>query len=191
MSLAKDMKRTGASLSSEEKLMASFIRYEQFFKKYKYILLLGVIFIIGVIGYNYVDETLKQNSLKKANEAFLVLQTQPDNAEALQQLKDNNQKLYQLYTLHKKLNAKDFDHSQNYTATAQTSDISSYHKSLQNDSLGNYDGMYNDLANLIKGYHLLKSGDIKNARNALSKIPSDSQLSANVQILMHYVQSGE
>lgn len=89
------------------------------------------------------------------------------------------------------LNEKDLDHSQNYTATAQTGDIANYHKNLQQQSLTDYDGMYNDLAKLIKGYHLLKSGEVQQARSALSKIPQDSQLSANVEILMHYVNGGK
>lgn len=189
MSLSKDMRRAGTNLNSEEKLMASFIKYEQIFKKYKFHLLIILLIVAGFLSYSYINATIEQNNLKKANEAFLILQKDPSNENALSQLKQHNQKLYQLFMVHKKLNEKDFDHSQNYTATAQVSDIASYHKSLRQQKLTNYDGMYNDLANLIEGYHLLKNSEHEKAKLALSKIPQDSQLSQNVKILMHYANS--
>jgi uncharacterized protein (UPF0333 family) len=180
------MKKVGGSLTSEEKLMASFIKYEQFFKKYKFHLLAIVLIIVGAIAYNAVDSALKQSSLKKANEAFLTLKSDPDNAQALEDLKNNNEKLYTLYVIHRKLNEKDTDLRQNYTATAEVTDIAAYHEAIIKEDLGNYDGLYNELAHLIEGYHLLKNGKNEEAVNVLGKIPADSQLSANVKILMHY-----
>jgi hypothetical protein len=180
------MKKVGGSLNSEEKLMASFIKYEQFFKKYKFHLLGIAFIIIAAIAYNAIDSALKQSSLKKANEAFLTLKSDTSNAQALETLKNNNEKLYTLYVVHQKLNEKDLELSQNYTATAEVSDIAAYHNAIANEDMGNYDGLYNELAYLIEGYHLLKNGKNEDAVRVLGKIPAQSQLSANVKILMHY-----
>lgn len=188
MSLTRDMKRSGTKLTSEEKLMASFIKYEQVFKKYKYHLLIIVLIVAAYIGYSFIDSSLKQSSLKKANEAFLTLQQDPSNAQALEQLAKHNEKLYQLFTINQKLNAKQTNDLENYSASVEITDIASYHNNLHNQTLTDYDGLYNDLANLIKGYHLLKSGEINQAKNILKSIPKDSELSANVDILLHYMK---
>ncbi|MGM0622524.1 MAG: hypothetical protein ACQESH_00740 [Campylobacterota bacterium] len=189
MSLTREIKRAGEPLSSEEKLMASFIKYEQFFKKYKYHLLIILIAIIGLIGYMFIDSSLKQSSLKSANEAFLTLKQNPSDTDALRQLEQNNEKLYQLYMLNSALKNKEYEGLSKLSATAEIQDIASYHQKLQSQDLESYSGVYRDLANLIQGYHLLKSGELDAAHAVLSNIPQDSQLASNVKILQHYIVS--
>ena len=189
MSLTREIKRAGEPLSSEEKLMASFIKYEQFFKKYRYQLLIILIAIIAFVGYMFVDASLKQSSLKSANEAFLTLKENPNDKEALRQLEQNNEKLYQLYMLNTALHSEDYEGLSKFNATAQIQDIASYHQKLQSQELQSYTGVYKDLADLIQGYHLLKSGELDAADAVLSNIPQDSQLASNVKILQHYITS--
>jgi len=191
LSLTRDMKRSRTKLTSEEKLMASFIKYEQLFKKYKYHLLIIILIIAAYLGYALIDSNLKQSSLKKANEAFLTLQQDPNNQEALEKLALNNEKLYQLFVINQKLNASQPAGLENYFASAEVADIVSYHSNLQNNTLSDYDGLYNDLADLIKGYHLLKSGEINQARTILKSIPQNSELYANAKVLLHYMKVNE
>lgn len=189
LSLSRDIKRANAPMTSEEKLMASFIKYEQFFKKYKFQLIALLIAIVAFVGYIFVDSKLHQSSLKKANEAFLILQAQPDDTQALQQLQQNNEKLYQLFVLNQTLNEGRVDGISNLNATAHIEDVATYHQKLDEGDLSSYQGLYSDLANLVQGYHLLKMGNIDKARVALSKIPQDSELASNVAILNHYMKA--
>jgi len=191
LSVTKNVKQNKMQLTSEEKLMASFIKYEQLFKKYRYHLLILLLIIAAYLSYSVIHSNLKQSSLKKANEAFLILQQDPNNQEALEKLAKNNEKLYQLFIINQKLNASQLDGLKNYFASSEIADIVSYHNHLQNNTLSEYDGLYSDLAKLIRGYQLLRSGEINQARTILKSIPKDSNLYANASMLLHYKKVNE
>ena len=174
------------SLSSEEKMMTGFIKFEQFFKRYKYIIIAAVVAVIVAIGAYFVQSYMHQSSLKKANEAFITLQKDPQNTQALATLQQHNQKLYQLFKINQEINNKNLNALLEYDSTQEIRDIASYHTKLKTDSLGEYEGLYRDLANLIEGYHLLKERKFKQARAKLQAIDENSMLSQNAQTLLHY-----
>jgi hypothetical protein len=129
---------------------------------------------------------MQRDSLKQANQAFITLQKDPENTKALQRLKQNNEKLYQLFMVNRQIKQNNLNALLDYDKTKQIRDISSYHTKLKTDSLNEYQGLYRDLANLIEGYHLLKQQKFKEAKAKLEAISEDSMLAQNAQRLLHY-----
>ncbi len=187
MSIKDEIKNVQAELSGEEKLLSNFIKSEQFFKKYKlHIISILTVVIVAVAG-TYINTYLQHAKLKTANEAFLALKENPSDDKALQTLKENNEKMYQLFLLNQAIKEKKYKDATQYNASKEIKDIANYHKLLGEKQLQNYTGLYEELALLIEGYHLLKKHKFDEAKTALAKIPEDSTLAPNVDILMHYL----
>ncbi len=166
--------------------MTGFIKFEQFFKRYKYIIIAAAALLILAVGAYFVQSYLQQDRLKKANKAFITLQKDPSDTQALSALKENNEKLYQLFMVNRQIKENNLNALLDYDKTQEVRDIGSYHTKLKTDSLHEYEGLYRDLANLIEGYHLLKEQEFKQASAKLGAIPEDSILSQQANRLLHY-----
>ena len=104
MSIKDDVKK---ELSESEKMIASAFKLEALYKKYKYHLWGVAAALILFFGGQGVMDAMHQAKLEKANEAFLTLQSNSSDANALQVLKENNPALLELYTFSQAVQQED------------------------------------------------------------------------------------
>lgn len=173
-------------LSSDEKVLESAFKLETLYKKYK-VVIWAIVFalVIFVVGKN-VLESMKTATLEEANDAFLTLQTTPDNKEALDILKEKNPALYELYTYSTASKAEDAKALERLTQSSNSviSDASMYTKAaLENKATDSV--LYKEMAILESAYLALKSGDTKSAKEKLALIDEKSQLYNIASLLTH------
>ncbi len=116
----------------------------------------------------------------------MVLYKEPTNKEALETLKENNPKLFNLYIYNLAINEeqrKKLDEVIEPDELLQ--DLIGYHKAVfeasPNDSV-----YYKNLSLVEKAYILLKKGDKDGAKNLLMMIDKNSPVAPVAKLLMHY-----
>ncbi len=182
-------------LSNEEKFLESVIKLEKFYKKYKKALLSALIacalFVVGYMGY----EWKKDRDLRVSNQLFQKLLVNPNDKEALENLRSLNPKLYDLYLYQKAMRTKDARLFEKL-ASAQDpilSDLAKYHLAvLQQDTkalerYGMQEGaLLREMALLDDGYLWMKGKKITRAKEELSGVPKESSAYPYSLLLKHF-----
>ena len=199
MSIKEDLKAVKEELNTEEQFLEGLIRAERFYKKYKKpIITVVVIAVIAFVGFSvktYIDES----NLKAANEAYLKLIKNPDDADAAKILKDKNINLYYAYRLQvasKKNDTDIFKEVKDNAKDKYLSDLASYQLaslSKKSDKLNDYidnskAGLLKNFALLEDAYLLLKEKKKDQAKIKLSSIEVDSPLKNIAKNLEHYIK---
>lgn len=182
-------------LSYQEKLLESTIKLETFFKKYKKLVIaVATIAILSTIGY-VVYEYLKEQKLINSNRAYLTLMSDFENKEAIEILKADNPKLYNLFLFQKAVRDSDealLGDISNKNSTI-ISNLSLYYlANLKNskDFIVKYqskDALLKEFALLEEAYLSIKSKDFNNAKLKLSLISSESPIATVASSLEHFL----
>jgi hypothetical protein len=186
MALKDNLEVVKKELSSDEKLLEQAFQLEKFYKKHKIkIYAILIVLTIGVAGYK-INNYLQTQKLLKANEALIALQSNPNNKEALNTLKQNNQKLYSLYLYSKAANeANEKKLSEISVNDELLKDVIAYHKAVIKskavDSI-----YYRNLSLVEKAYLLIKEGKKTEAKNILAQVSKNSALAPVARLLEHY-----
>lgn len=183
MAIKDDVKAIKEQIGAEEQFLESIIKGERFFKKYKYPII-GLVIALIVFGVGYsLNEYLNTKRLNKTNEAFTLLQTNPNNQEALKALKDGNPKLYEAFLFQKASRAQNVEELKNIVSTSSDPII----KSIAIYELDSGESeILKDLQVLLDGYNLLKENKIEQARNRFLQIQPSSPLQEIIKKLNHY-----
>lgn len=190
--LKKDIKYVKDELSADEKMIEGALKIETLYKKYK-LLIWGVVGI-SVIGFGYkvITDEMKLQKLNLANSALITLQTKPNDKEAQKVLKENNPKLFDLYSFSiavKDKNTKELDRLSSNKNTL-IADISAYHSSVISDKNGN--SLYYKNLSLLEGaYSDISNKKIKEGKIKLDMIENKSSVSSLAGLLSHYTIKGE
>jgi len=186
MSIKDELQHVKVELSSDEKILESAFKLERVYKKYKKLIWGLVILAILGIGGSMGWKAYQQNTLLAANDAFLTLQKDPGNAEALAVLKAKNPELFSLFQLQealKKKSAAQLKALEN-TRDPVVSDIAKYHAALLEGKV--VDSVYyHDMAVIIEAYDDLKAGRKSEAKSKLSLIAETSPLAKIARLLKH------
>ena len=182
-------------LNAEEKFFENAVKTERFFNKYKKQLMLLAIAVAVAVSGNVAYEYIKTSKAQSANAAFLILQSNSDDKQALADLKDNDPKLYDLYMLSnaiKKGDLKALEELKSSKALA-VSDLATYHlASLQKNlnGLNTYANDENaidkDMALTQSAVLLMEQNKIEEADRKLASVPSNSPVYSVAKSLMHY-----
>lgn len=195
MSIKENIQSLKDELSAEEKFIESAIRTERFIKKYQKPLMASVISLLlavgGAISYQVYDQAKVDNS----NTALNALLLNPDNKEALKNLKKENISLYELFTLSKAIKESDANalNSLVQAKSPEIADIAAYeaavltndHKALESYSK-KQDAIYQDMALIEMAVMLIQKGDIASAHSKLALIQEDSAMYSTAQTLSHF-----
>lgn len=186
MNIADASREVKKELSSDEKVLESAFKLETLYKKYKILIWVVVIALFAYFIGSQVMQSMHKQRLAEANKAFLTLQKDSGNAQALATLKEKNRALYELFTFSKA--SKDADTKTLATLENSTneviSDLSKYTVAgLENKSSDSR--LYKEMSNLESAYLAIKSGDIKNATAKLDLIPENSALAQIATLLKH------
>ena len=190
MSMKENVDFVKEELNSEEKFLEGTVKVERFYKKYK-ALIIGLVTILVValiaIGVNsYVNE---KNAIA-SNIAFDKVVADPTDKEALNTLKESNNKLFEvaLYLQAKKdgkypeTNIPYLKELTEYQKALTSSDVSKLNTlSMQNDFLLKEFAIFN------KALILVNEGKYKEAKIALNLIQKSSKASELSTLLQHHL----
>jgi len=181
-----DIAEVKKTLSSDEKVLESAFKLETLYKKHKLkIWGIAAVLILFFAG-NAVVNTMHEASLAQANEAFLTLQTNADDAQALALLKEKNPALFELFSYTQAVKNRDV---KRLAALAQShnsilADASKYTvATLENKPSDSK--LYNEMALLEEAYLLIKAGEPKRAKEKLELIDERSPLGMLASLLNH------
>jgi len=178
-----DVKR---ELSGDEKVLESAFKLETLYKKYKVIIWAVVIGLVLFFVGRAVMQSMHEAKLEEANNAYLSLQKNPEDATALATLKAKNPALFTLFSYAQANKKQDSKVLASLATSSDTviADASAYAAAVleknPKDSV-----LYKELAILEEAYVALKSGDTKSAKEKLALIDERSQLYTVASLLKH------
>ncbi|MBD3789049.1 MAG: hypothetical protein IE885_01565 [Campylobacterales bacterium] len=188
MSISESIGQVKKELSGDEQVLVSVFKLEQTYKKYKKIIWGVLIAAAAAILGNTANDVWHETVLEKANDAFLVLQDNPKDEQALQTLKEKNPALFELFSFAEAAKNKDTDAlaSLSQSSNAIVADASNYtQKTLKNERSDSM--LYHELALLESAYLAIKSGDIKQAKANLETIDERSPVGSVATLLKHSI----
>ncbi len=195
MSLKENIDMVKDELNSEEKFFEKAVMTERFVKKYKNMMIGGVVvvvlFVAGSIFYSFNE---KQN-IKEANIALAELKQDPTSVSVKSKLKSLSKELYDVWSYSQAMANNDIKALQELKSskTIIVSDLAKYElasASGDQDKLSDYsmkqDAIYKDLALVQNAILYINAGQTKKAHKELRKVPQSSSLNKVVTALMHY-----
>ena len=190
MSMKENVDFVKEELNSEEKFLEGTVKVERFFKKFKALILgLGTILIVALIAYNVNNYNNEQNAIA-ANIAFDKVIADPSDKDALNTLKESNNKLYEvaLYLQAKK------DGVYPETNIPYLKELTQYQKALSSSNVEQLNtlSMQNDFllkefAIFNKALILVNQGKYKEAKIALNLIQKSSKAVELSNLLQHHL----
>ncbi len=187
MSLKENLDYIKEEVSAQESFMEKTFKLEQFYKKYK-IVLIGTVsaVVIGFIGLSVSNYTNEQNMIKD-NQAFNTFLLDSSNSEALNYLKTNNEKLH---TIAMYMNDKNTDVSK----IEFLSDLSKYTKAMSKNSIDDISTSTQSQNFLLKDFALFnkaliqaQNGKYQDSKESLKLISTVSSISSLSNMLEHYL----
>jgi hypothetical protein len=190
MSIKENVDYVKEELNSQEKFLESFVKGERFYKKYRTLIFASIaIIVIGSIGLvikNSVDESNKV----AANLAFNKVLQNSNDKEALELLKNKNEKLYEVALF---LQAKNENKAANINIPV-LKELAAYQVALSNknvDELSNLsmqgDFLLKEFAIFNKALLLSNEGKYEDAKTVLKLIPQTSKAFELANLLNHYL----
>jgi len=192
VSIKDDVNYVKTELSGDEKVLESAFKLESLYRKHK-VKIWGVVGAIVLFfgvqaGMNIVHDA----KLEKANEAFLTLQTNSEDADALKVLKENNPTLLELYSYAQAVKKQDIKalESLSTSSNAVISDASAYTAAVLNKKPVD-SKLYKEMALFTDAYLAIGSGDTKVAKEKLDLIDERSSLAVVSGFLKHFIAKAQ
>ncbi|WP_200762394.1 hypothetical protein [Nitrosophilus alvini] len=199
MSTKENIQILKEELSNEEKFLEQIIKVERFYKKYKKVIIgICIVAIVAALGYTAYDLKVSHD-LKVSNEAYIKLQQNPEDKEALMLLKEKNPSLYNAFVFQKALQKNDAEILKSIAAKNINvlSDIAKYqYAAISKDEkvLKDYrytqDALLKDLAVLDEAFLLFKEKKIEEGKKLLESVPENSPAKIFAKFLLHYSVKG-
>ncbi len=181
-----DVNYVKRELSGDEKVLESAFKLESLYKRYKFHLWGVIVVLILFFGGQAVMGALHEAKLEKANEAFLTLQNNSEDANALKVLQENNPALLELYTYAQAVKKEDIKGLESLSTSTNSviADASGYTAGVLNKKPVE-SKLYKEMALFEEAYLSILAGDVKKAQNKLELIDDRSSLSVIREFLMH------
>lgn len=192
MSLKENISMVKEELSSEEKFFEQAVVTERFLKKYKNAILSLIVIVVLVAAANMAYEINLSTKRENANKALALLMKNPNDQNALSELKDASANLYDIWKYSNALSSKDMDTLDKLknSKAVLIDDLVKYELAKDESSLENYalkqDATYRDLALIQAAVILINKDKIQDAHNMLQKISKESSVYQLANALLHY-----
>ena len=192
MNISDTLNEAKKELSNDEQMLASAFKLEKLFKKHKIkiysVLTIATIYVVGTAIVNNIAE----QKLVTANSAYLTLETDAKNKEALSSLKSNNPALFDLYTYQEAIKNSDKEALKQLTTTSNSiiADLSNYHLSILEGKPAKSE-LYNEFALINNASLLIKDGKVQEAKDELNMIGEDSPVYNISKMIKHYTIKGQ
>ena len=190
MSIKENVDYVKEELNSQEKFLESFVKGERFYKKYRTLILASIaIIVIGAIGIKKKKNVDESNKLE-ANLAFNKVLQNSNDKEALELLKNKNEKLYEVALF---LQGKNENKAVDINIPV-LKELAEYQVALSNknvDELSNLsmqgDFLLKEFALFNKALLLSNEGKYEDAKTVLKLIPQTSKAFELANLLNHYL----
>ena len=190
MSIKENVDYVKEELSSQEKFLENFVKGERFYKKYRTLIFAFIaIIVVGSIG-TIIKNNMDEANKLEANLAFNKVLQNSNDAQALEELKNKNAKLYEVALF---LQAKN-DNKSIEVSIPLLKELSKYQVALANknvDELNNLsmqnDFLLKEFAIFNKALLLSNEGKYEDAKAALKLIPQTSKAFELAKLLNHYL----
>lgn len=192
MSIKDNVNYVKQELSGDEKVLESALKLETLYNKHKRkiwtLLAVIVLFFAGKI----ILEAIETSKLNSANEAFLTLQKDPQNSEALDALRSNNPSLYELYRYAGAVKSKDAKSLEELAGSKipLIADVSGYMKQVLASKSSDSE-YYKGMSLIEDAYLALKAGRSKEAKAKLDMIDARSPVAPVADLFKHYTIKGQ
>lgn len=195
MSLRENVEMVKEELNSEEKFFENAVKTEWFVKKYKTLLIGGIIVIVLAIGANIAYDAKVRSDVERANSALRLLNADGSNEKAQTELKSLNPDLFDAWQLSQALKNSDTEAlaSLKDSKAIAVGDIARYQNAVLNKdikALEDYSmapqAIYKDLALFELAVLLIREDRVDEAHAKLQSIAKESPLYRYAQPLMHY-----
>ena len=186
MSIKDDVNYVKKELSGDEKVLESAFKLETLYKKHKFKIWGVAIALVVFFGGRAIQETMHEAQLTKANNAFLVLQTNPTDKASFKILEENNPELLELFFYSQAVKNEDAKTLKRLSSSKNVviSDASKYTAGVLSkqpvDSV-----LYNEMALFEEAYLAIGAGDVKKAKAKLALIDERSPLAVITGFLKH------
>lgn len=186
VSIKDDVNYVKRELSGDEKVLESAFKLESLYKKYKFQLWGVIVVVILFFGGRSVMSVLHEAKLEKANEAFLTLQRNRDDTDALKVLQENNPALLELYHYAQAVKKEDVKTLESLSSSTNSvvADASAYTAGVLNKKPVD-SKLYKEMSLFEEAYLAILAGDAKTAQNKLELIDDRSSLSVIKEFLKH------
>ena len=195
MSLKENVEMVKEELNSEEKFFENAVITERFVKKYKTMLISGVVVLVLGIAANAVYDANVRTNIENANIALASLQKDAKNQEAQKELKALNPELFDAWQLSEALKSADTKTLTSLKASKAiaVSDIAAYQSAVVSKDMKALEAysmqpkaIYKELALFELAVLLIQDERVDEAHDKLRAIPKESPLYRYSQPLMHY-----
>jgi hypothetical protein len=195
LSLKTDIEMVREELTSEEKFFEKAVVTERFVKKYKNLMIGGVVAVVLFVSGNIAYSVNKRNTIDSANATLIQLQKDASNPATIAKLESLSPALSDVWTYSQALATKDMTALEKLknSKTTLVGDLAFY-EVVQNsnnlEALSAYEAkenaIYADLARMQSAILLMNENKIDEAHNKLSMINLNSPLAQTASALMHY-----
>ena len=190
MSIKENVDYVKEELNSQEKFLENFVKGERFYKKYRTLIFASIaIIVIGAIGLVIKKNVAESNKLE-ANLAFNKVLQNSNDKEALELLKNKNEKLYEVALF---LQGKNENKAVDINIPV-LKELAEYQVALSNknvDELSNLsmqgDFLLKEFALFNKALLLSNEGKYEDAKTVLKLIPQTSKAFELANLLNHYL----
>jgi len=195
LSLKENVEMVKEELNSEEKFFESAVKAEHFVKKYKTLLISGVVVLVLGVGAKMAYDANVRSTIENANRALSTLQTDPTDKSAQTELKRLNPDLYDAWQLSVALEEQNSEKLASLSASKAigVSDIAAYQKAVYDKdikALEDYsmkpEAIYKDMALFELAVLLIRENKPQEAHSKLQSITEDSPIYRYAKPLMHY-----
>jgi hypothetical protein len=182
-------------LNSEEKFFEKAVMTEKFVKKYKNIMIGGVVVVVIAVAANMFYTFNESENIKEANIALAELNKDPNSVSTKSKLKSLSKELYDVWSYSQAIANSDLKALEELKSskTIIVSDLAKYElasASADQSKLSKYtmkqNAIYKDLALVQNAILYMDKGEIQKAHQELRKVPQESNLNRVVTALMHY-----
>ena len=190
MSIKENVDYVKEELNSQEKFLESFVKGERFYKKYRTLIFASIaIIVIGAIGL-VIKKNVDESNKLEANLAFNKVLQNSNDKDALELLKNKNEKLYEVALF---LQGKNENKAVDINIPV-LKELAEYQVALSNknvDELSNLsmqgDFLLKEFALFNKALLLSNEGKYEDAKTVLKLIPQTSKAFELANLLNHYL----
>lgn len=188
MSLKENLDFVKQEISSEEKFFENFFKIEKFYNKYKIVIIVSIIGILGYFIGNGVLSYIKEQDNIASNIAYNKLLKEPNDQKSIAILKDKNKILLDLAIYKIK---KDTTQTNNIIYLKQ---IALFNKAIKNNDIKvldslilNQDFLLREYALFNKALILIMNKNYSKAKQTIKLIKKDTQLKPLINALEHFL----
>ena len=178
-------------LSSDEQMLASAFKAEKIYKKHKFKIFTVVGIVIAYFAGTAIMETLAEDKRERANAAYLVLEKNAKDSNALNSLETNNPALFELFSYQEAIKLSDTTKLKSLTSSKNEiiADLAGYHLAIITGESAD-SKYYNELSKVHNAALLIKDNKSREAKEELELIAEDSPVYNISKMIKHYSIKG-